>query len=77
MLWFLRWNGGLGIQKQNIKKQDKTMNKQFRTYNEYKKYMVEQGDVESDVIEKFIGMGLLMKVKVVSVEGYEVIGFRD
>ena len=48
----------------------------FKTYKQYKTYLTSKGDVDSDVIEKLIETGFLMKEKVVTVDGYEAIGFR-
>jgi len=48
----------------------------FSSYKHYLTYLTNHGDVESDMIEKFIETGLLIKEKQVTVDGYEAIGFR-
>ncbi len=48
----------------------------FSSYKQYMKYLVDQNEVDSDAIEKMIDAGLVMKVKTVSVDGYEAVGFR-
>ncbi len=48
----------------------------FKTYSDYLKYLSQHGTVESDKIEQLIELKLLLREKVIDVEGYEVIGFR-
>ena len=52
------------------------MKNKFKTYKQYLTYLTSQGNVESDMIEKLLDARLLVKEKVVTVEGYEAIGFR-
>jgi hypothetical protein len=48
----------------------------FKTYSDYLKYLSQHGTVESDKIEQLIELKLLVKEKVIDVEGYEAVGFR-
>jgi hypothetical protein len=48
----------------------------FKTYSDYLKYLSQHGTVESDKIEQLMELKLLIKEKVIDVEGYEAVGFR-